>query len=637
MNLETHLPLLFDLLLKSTVVLALAALLMAAFHRSSSANRHAIAVAALVTLLVLPFTKLARPRWSFALNHDAQATPVTIKLPPIATRASSGTGTGGAVVAPANAPVKAAGIRVNWPAMGVGVWLVGFALLLARRAGVELRLRRLAAESRAMKEGRILAMARELAVACGLRAEVRESHTCRVPLAFGVWRPTVLLPVEVTGWSDGRLSAALQHEFGHIRRRDCLTRWFADLACAFYWMNPLVWVGARSLRLAQEQACDDLVLNAGTRPGDYATQLVDVVRSLQGDRFTARHALAMAQPSTLETRVRAIVDEARDRRPRDARATAAGCLSVALTLAICLAAQVRGADQDRAAVATKRGLAFLAERQNEDGSIGKAFVVGVSSLAGLAWMDSAAHANNAERVAKFVLSCQREDGFIAGKGGSMYDHGFATLFLSEYLKATSRAEVKGSLVKAVGLIVKSQGKGGGWRYAPAPANGDTSVSACQLMALAAAKNAGVDVPAATFGAGIGFLRSCQNPDGGFGYTMPGESSFARSAAAVAASLASVKWTEPARQPDALKGSDYVMNFLPRAEAEPKTKQWFIHGHYYAGQALQLSGGDHWKRWRTALEADLPGNQHEDGSWADGAGPELATAEACLILKTLKAQ
>ncbi|MEQ1850231.1 MAG: M56 family metallopeptidase, partial [Chthoniobacteraceae bacterium] len=285
--------------------------------------------------------------WSFALNHEAPVAPMTIKLPPIVTKTSSEVGTGSALVASEIAPAKAVGIRVNWPAVVVGVWLAGFALVLLHRAGVGLRLRRLAGESRAMKEGRVLAMARELSAACGVRAEIRESETCRVPLAFGVWRPTVLLPGEAMGWSDGRLSAALQHEFGHIRRRDCLTRWFADLACAFYWMNPLVWLGARSLRLAQEQACDDLVLNAGTRPDAYATQLVEVVRSLQGDRFTARHALAMAQPSTLETRVRAIVDESRDRSARSVRGAFAGITFATAALALCTAAQLRGADEKK--------------------------------------------------------------------------------------------------------------------------------------------------------------------------------------------------------------------------------------------------------------------------------------------------
>jgi beta-lactamase regulating signal transducer with metallopeptidase domain len=611
MNIETPFVSLLDLLVKSAALILISTALLAVMRKASAANRHAVSAAVL---------------------EKAAAASVNVRLPVITTASTVGERASVQPVENVAHPAPRTLLVIPWKKLVVAVWIAGAVLLLTRRGLIALKLRAIVRSSFPIENERLAAKVRSLVDAGRVRAEVRESDLCLVPLASGIVRPVVLLPIEAAEWSDAFVSSALRHELGHIRRRDCITRLLADVLCAIYWMNPLVWFAARQMRIAQEQACDDLVLISGAPADEYASQLVDVVRSLQGDRFTARHALAMVQPSTLETRVCAIVDEGRDRSPRGARATVAGCLSAAFTLAICLAAQVRGADQDRAAVATKRGLAFLAERQNEDGSIGKAFVVGVSSLAGLAWMDSAAHANNAERVAKFVLSCQREDGFIAGKGGSMYDHGFATLFLSEYLKATSRAEVKGSLVKAVGLIVKSQGKGGGWRYAPAPADSDTSVSACQLMALAAAKNAGVDVPAATFGAGIGFLRSCQNPDGGFGYIAPGVSAFTRSAASLSASLATAKWTEPASRPDGIKGADYLMAFLPQPEAGPEGMQYFFHGHYYAAQALQLVGGDRWKRWQDSLRENLISNQKADGSWADTMSVELATSEACLTLQ-----
>jgi beta-lactamase regulating signal transducer with metallopeptidase domain len=641
MHLDAHLPLLVDLLLKSTVLLAIAALVWRVCRGASAANRHAIAVATLVALLLLPFTKLARPRWSYEWKPDPLAVPVKIEFPQIADNAATEAFAASRASVPQTVPARQTISRVNWPAIAVGIWLVGFLLVLVHRAGVALQLRRLARQSRPVDASRVLERARELAATSGVRAELRESPACRVPLVFGIWRPTVVLPSDAIRWSDEHLSAALLHEFGHVRRRDCLTRFLANLACAFYWVNPLVWAGARALRLAQEQACDDLVLRAGTPADRYATQLVNVVRNIREDRFSARHAIAMAQQSAIETRVRAIVDENRDRSPRSRRTAAAGCLTVAFAVAICTAAQVLAADANKAATAMERGLAFLATRQNEDGSVGPADFrggVGVSSLAGLAWVGSAAHAGNTERLAKFILSCQRDDGYIVGaapRTGSMYDHGYATLFLAEYWKATSAPGVREKLAKAVDLIVKSQGNEGGWRYSPTPANGDTSVSSCQLMALAAARNAGLDVPAATIGAGIEFLKRCQNPDGGFSYTAPGSSAFPRSAASLAASLAGSKWTEPSSQPDAVKGANYVMLFLPQAVDEPKKGQFFIHGHYYAGQALQAVGGEHWKRWQEAIRESLLDSQRADGSWADEMSVELATSEACLTLKTQK--
>ncbi|MFO0904413.1 MAG: hypothetical protein U0939_15520 [Pirellulales bacterium] len=55
-QLELHLPTLFDLGLKSVLLMAFAALATALLRRTSAANRHAIGVAAFVSLLVLPWT-----------------------------------------------------------------------------------------------------------------------------------------------------------------------------------------------------------------------------------------------------------------------------------------------------------------------------------------------------------------------------------------------------------------------------------------------------------------------------------------------------------------------------------------------------------------------------------------------------
>ena len=50
----------------------------------------------------------------------------------------------------------------------------------------------------------------------------------------------------------------------------------AQLACAVYWFNPLVWFAAHQLRLERERACDDFVLVSGTSGADYATDLLEI-------------------------------------------------------------------------------------------------------------------------------------------------------------------------------------------------------------------------------------------------------------------------------------------------------------------------------------------------------------------------
>src|SRR5208337_1242980 len=87
----------------------------------------------------------------------------------------------------------------------------------------------------------------------------------------------------------------------------------------------------------REQACDDLVLEAGERPSDYAAQLLGVARSLRTARALAPAAMAMARPSGLETRLLAILDARRNRRG-PARWLVVACLAAVLAVSATLAA-----------------------------------------------------------------------------------------------------------------------------------------------------------------------------------------------------------------------------------------------------------------------------------------------------------
>jgi beta-lactamase regulating signal transducer with metallopeptidase domain len=179
------------------------------------------------------------------------------------------------------------------------------------------------------------------------RAASERMGTCRsvtllrggpatVPLTWGVLRPIIVVPEEADEWPEDRKRAVLLHELAHIRRFDCLTHWLGLTACAVYWFNPLAWWAAFRVRIEREQACDDLVLEAGERPSDYAAQLLSVAFSLRPARAVAPAAMPMARPSGLETRLRAILDAQRNRRG-PARWLVGACLAAVLAVTATLA------------------------------------------------------------------------------------------------------------------------------------------------------------------------------------------------------------------------------------------------------------------------------------------------------------
>ncbi|MEK6238212.1 MAG: terpene cyclase/mutase family protein, partial [Planctomycetales bacterium] len=176
-----------------------------------------------------------------------------------------------------------------------------------------------------------------------------------------------------------------------------------------------------------------------------------------------------------------------------------------------------------------KGLKYLKSRQNRDdgsfGSRGYSRNVAVCGLSGLAFMASGStpnrgpHGEQVEKCVRFLLDHAQDDGFITVPGstshGPMYGHGFAVLFLAECYGMTMRGDIREKLSKAVRLIEKTQNDEGGWRYQPRRGDADLSVTICQIMALRAARNAGIYVKKETIDACIEFVKQCQNPDGGF--------------------------------------------------------------------------------------------------------------------------
>ena len=322
-------------------------------RRGSAALRYAIWTSACVSVLSLPLLSVLLPSWRIlpawaGVKAVTPAIPQVViepQLPPsgktvppeIVERtvnvASEATPSPAVDVRPgpqseptmrdivpplANLP-EPVGNRLGFKRMlpGIIVWayLAGVVVLLARRALAAMMLRHMVQHTTAAS-GELL---RRVLGRCVERIGVRRRPSLLLgqsgcmPMTWGTWRPSILLPEEAAGWSEERLQIVLLHELGHIRRRDCLSQWMADLAAAVQWFNPLVHLAGRRMRVEREIACDDLVLSLGNRSSEYASHLLQVAAAATRGRLSAA-AIGMARPGSLETRIRGILDASRSRR-----------------------------------------------------------------------------------------------------------------------------------------------------------------------------------------------------------------------------------------------------------------------------------------------------------------------------------
>jgi hypothetical protein len=210
----------------------------------------------------------------------------------------------------------------------------------------------------------------------------------------------------------------------------------------------------------------------------------------------------------------------------------------------------------------------------------------------------------------------------------MYEHGLATLALSEAWGMSDREEIRDTLKRSVDVILRAQCPTGGWRYQPRPIDSDISVTVMQIVALASAKEAGIHVPSHVIEKALRYVKSLQvQNSGGFGYTSPSSPGFARSSAGVMSLLMCGERNSKA----VLAGLNYLKK-LP--DDKFQKNEFYFYGHYYAIQAMYQAGETYYQEWYPHVRDALLTKQRDDGSWTGGGSesdPCYATSMSILIL------
>lgn len=410
---------LVDFGIKSALALGVAFLIAFALRRGSASMRYAMWTCALAAVLVLPVASLVGPRW----NID---------------RGAAGPRPVNATSAAPDFSVVVHGQRPASPRMPVVliIWIAGVMGMLARIASGHWRVRSLFGKADRIHDP----LAEETAAHLGFRRPVilKCSTATDVPLSYGLFRATVLLPGESEHWTEERRRIVLSHEMIHARRLDSLWGLLANCSLAANWINPLAWLAIRQFRIEQERSCDDAVVLAGTASTLYAAHLVDLARSIA----IAEPALGMAERFDLEGRVHALLDPARRRSGANSRACVAMFVA-ALALTVPLAA-VRAQSTSKPAAGdtnfTASSSPSAPRKNSEDAPAGPARQIALNKPA-----------RRASAQAEEAPSPEPQTAVPSSLAGSVYDPSGAVIPRATILlKSTSSSNEEAALADEAG-------------------------------------------------------------------------------------------------------------------------------------------------------------------------------------------
>jgi TonB family protein len=296
---------------KATFLLVCAWIMASALRRrSSAAQRHHVWAAAILCLLVLPMFTPLLPAWHSAAFGSAAAAWTPLFANATGSRSIAIPSTKVNVTSTSPLFSKLASVTLL-------AWAIALSLVLLRLLAGLGRLAWVSAHAKPLLNGSWMRAVSEISRFHKIDRSVRLlqcSSPLAMPLAWGIFRPVIVLPSGAEDWPEDRRRIVLSHELAHIARNDWFLQICAELARATYWFHPLVWLAARRLRQESERACDDAVLLSGIAPSHYASQLLDLARTLENSGRAWSAALAIARPTNLERRFAAMLNPSVDRR-----------------------------------------------------------------------------------------------------------------------------------------------------------------------------------------------------------------------------------------------------------------------------------------------------------------------------------
>ncbi len=271
-NWSTLAPAIGNHLWQSTLCLVVAGLLTLVFRKNHARVRYGLWLAASIkflipfSLLIILGNNLAKPRviyqteTGFMTAMQEAGQPFTLPT------------------AHVPSPVAFSPASPNLlPAILAAIWLNGFAAVLILWFVRWRRIRSIVRGATPVREGRELLALRRVEAWAGVRKPIEfvSSQATLEPGIFGIFKPVLIWPQGISQHlNDAHLEAILAHEVWHVRRRDNLASSIHMLVEAIFWFHPLVWWLGSRLVAERERACDEEVLQLGSKPNIYAESIL---------------------------------------------------------------------------------------------------------------------------------------------------------------------------------------------------------------------------------------------------------------------------------------------------------------------------------------------------------------------------
>ena len=326
MEVSTVFSFLVESAFKATVLLVAAWTVTFLLRSRSAALRHLIWSIAFAAVLVIPLISNALPTIAVPLSQSSRVSDFLFQTTVHA--AWRVPGAAAFTIATPNV------LTFNWPLVLTLLWIVGVVFSLTQMFVGWLSINRLRRNGKAFG-------AAKLSLKADQDIDLIETPSGTMPMAYGILRPTIFLPVDANLWSPDRRRMVMSHELAHIQRRDVSTNLLARTVVRCYWWNPIVWLAWREFLKQRERAADDLVLSAGEASSDYASHLLEIARQLQVPLAFRWSAVAMASRSQLEGRLLAILDTKQKRNPPKRLSFYTALIAAALVVGPLAALQAR--------------------------------------------------------------------------------------------------------------------------------------------------------------------------------------------------------------------------------------------------------------------------------------------------------